>query len=90
MAKESGIILVYKVLDGRYKDERYVESAKSRRTSSAITRQAVLNADVSADILAKYKPPQKQEAARRKSLEHNKLEAIILENSELRRGNNDS
>jgi hypothetical protein len=36
---------VNEVLDERYKDEKHVESAKSRRTSSAKTKQAVLNAD---------------------------------------------
>ena len=57
---------VNEVLDERYKDEKHVESAKSRRTSSAKTKQTVLNADaLEADIIAKYQPPQKQEAAPR-------------------------
>jgi hypothetical protein len=47
---------------------------------------AARTADVSeADITAKYEQPsQKQEAARRKSVEHNKMEALIIENSELK------
>jgi hypothetical protein len=76
---------VNEVLDGRYKDEKHVESAKSRRTSSAKTKQAVLNADVSeVDIIAKDEPSNKQEAARKKSVEHNKLDTLTLENSELK------
>jgi hypothetical protein len=59
---------VNEVLDGRYKDEKHVESAKSRRTSSAKTKRAAaaaaLTADVSeADIIAEDEPPQKQEGA---------------------------
>jgi hypothetical protein len=77
---------VNKVLDGRYKDERHVESAKSRRTSSAKTKQAVQNVDVSeADILAKYEQSsQEQEATRKESVEHNKQDALILEIAELK------
>lgn len=78
---------VNKVLDERYKDERHVENAKSRRTSSAKTKQnAAQTTDMSeTDITAKYEQPsQKQEAARRKSGNYNKLEALIIENSELK------
>ena len=77
---------VNKVLDKRYKDEIHAESAKSRRTSSAKTkRAAALTADVSeANIISKYELPQKQEGATRKSVENNKLNALTLENSELK------
>jgi hypothetical protein len=77
---------VNKVLDTKYKDEIHAESAKSRRTSSAKTKQAVQNADVlEADILAKYEQPsQKQEATRKESVEHNKQDDLVLENSELK------
>jgi hypothetical protein len=77
---------VNEVLDVRYKDEKHAESAKSRRTSSAKTKQAVQNADVlEADILAKYEQPsQKQEATHKESVEHNKQDDLDLENSELK------
>jgi hypothetical protein len=76
---------VNEVLDGRYKDEKHVESAKSRRISSAKTKRAAQTVDASeADIIAKYEPPGKQEAAAKKSVEHNILDALILENSELK------
>ena len=77
---------VNKVLDERYKDEKHVKSAKSRRTGSAKTkRAAALTADVSeANIISKYELPQKQEGATRKSVENNKLNALTLENSELK------
>ena len=78
---------VNEVLDVRYKDEKHAESAKSRRTSSAKTKQTVQNADVSnAEILDKNEqPPQKQEAARKESVEHNKQDALTLESSELKK-----
>ena len=77
---------VNKVLDKRYKDEGHVESAKSRRTSSAnAKRVAALTADVSE---AKYEPALKQEGApadvTRKAVEYNKLEDLENENSELK------
>jgi hypothetical protein len=85
---------VNKVLDKRYKDVKHVESARSRRTSSAKTKWAAAKtADVSeADITAKYEPPQKQEGAPaalttdvpRKSVEYNKREDLKNENSELK------
>ena len=75
---------VNEVLDERYKDEKHVESAKNRRTSSAKTKRAAQTIDVSeADIIAKDES-QEQEAAARKSVEHDKLEALVLENSELK------
>jgi hypothetical protein len=75
---------VNKVLDKRYKDEIHAEIAKSRRTSSAKTKRAALTADVSeANIISTYEPLQKQ-GAPRKSAENNKLNAIILDNSELK------
>ena len=76
---------VNEVLDERYKDEKHVESAKSRRTSSAKTKRAAQTVDVSgADIIAEYEPPQEQKAAAKRSVEHNRLEGLILENSELK------
>jgi hypothetical protein len=36
------------------------------------------------DIIAKDEPSNKQEAARKKSVEHNKLDTLTLENSELK------
>jgi hypothetical protein len=87
---------VNEVLDGRYKDEKHVESAKSRRTSSAKTKRAAaaaLTADVSeADIIAEDEPPQKQEGAppaltahvSRKSVKYTKLEDLRNENSKLK------
>jgi hypothetical protein len=71
-------------LDERYKDEKHIESAKSRRTSSAKTKRAAQTVDVSeADIIDEYKP-QEQEAAPKKSVEHDRLEALAFENSELK------
>jgi hypothetical protein len=77
---------VNKVLDEKYKDEIHVKSAKSRRTSSARTKETAQNADVSeANILAKYEQlPQKQEAARKESVEHNERDVLSIENSELK------
>jgi hypothetical protein len=76
---------VNKVLDERYKDVKHVESAKSRRTSSAkMKRVASQTVDVSeVDIIVKYEP-QEQEAAHKKSVEHNTLEGLLLENSGLK------
>jgi hypothetical protein len=79
---------VNEVLDEKYKDVKHVENARSRRTSSAITKRAagVQTADVvEADIIAKYEQPlHKQETAGRKSVDHNKQNTLILENSELK------
>jgi hypothetical protein len=72
-------------LDERYKDTKYVESANSRRTSSAKTKRVVQTVDVSeADIIHEYEPPQGQKAAAKKSVDHNRLEDLIFENSELK------
>ena len=52
-----------------------------RRTT---TKRAAQTVDVpDADIIAEY-DPQKQEGTAKKSVEHNRLEALILENSELK------
>jgi hypothetical protein len=73
---------VNEVLDGRYKNKKYVESAKSRRTNSAKTKRAAQT--VEADIIREYELPQDQTAAAKRSVEYNKLDALILENSELK------
>ena len=71
-------------MDERYKDEKHVKSAKSRRTGSAKTKRAAQTIDISeANIIAEDKS-QEQEAAPRKSVEYNRLEALVFENSELK------
>ena len=73
---------VNEVLDERYKDEKHVESAKSRRSSSAKTKRAAQT--VEADIIHEHELPQEQKAAAKRSVEYNRLEDLILENSELK------
>jgi hypothetical protein len=75
---------VNEVLDERFKDEKYVESAKSRRTSSATTKRAAQTVDVSEDDIIAKDESQEQEATPRKSVEYNRLEVLALENSELK------
>ena len=75
---------VNEVLDERYKDEKHVESVKNRRTSSTKTKRVSQTVDVSEDDTIVKDESQEREAAASKSVEHDRLEALVLENSELK------
>jgi hypothetical protein len=60
------------------------DESQERETSSAKTKRAAQTIDISeADVIAKDES-QEQEAAPRKSVGHDRLEALVLENSELK------